>query len=83
MAACAETGTVVNLHIGSSGTSPSTTDDAPPDVPGVLFFAYAIFAAVDWLYSRHLHPVPRPEDLPVGRRHRLGGRACSTGSTTC
>lgn len=51
MAACAETGTVVNLHIGSSGTSPSTTDDAPPDVAGVLFFAYAITAAVDWLYS--------------------------------
>ena len=51
MAACAETGTVVNLHIGSSGTSPATTDDAPPDVPGVLFFAYAMFAAVDWLYS--------------------------------
>ncbi|BDB42674.1 hypothetical protein IWGMT90018_31200 [Mycobacterium kiyosense] len=51
MAACAETGTVVNLHIGSSGSSPSTTADAPPDVPGVLFFAYAISAAVDWLYS--------------------------------
>src|SRR5258708_28835687 len=51
MAACAETGTVVNLHIGSSGTSPATTDDAPPDVPGVLFFAYAITAAVDWLYK--------------------------------
>jgi predicted TIM-barrel fold metal-dependent hydrolase len=51
MAACAETGTVVNLHIGSSGSSPSTTEDAPPDVQGVLFFAYAISAAVDWLYS--------------------------------
>lgn len=51
MAACAETGTVVNLHVGSSGSSPSTTDDAPPDVQGVLFFAYAITAAVDWLYS--------------------------------
>src|ERR1700741_2116121 len=50
MAACAETGTVVNLHIGSSGSSPSTTEDAPPDGPGVLFFAYAISAAVDWLY---------------------------------
>jgi predicted TIM-barrel fold metal-dependent hydrolase len=50
--ACAETGTVVNLHIGSSGSSPSTTPDAPPDVPGVLFFAYAIFAAVDWVYSQ-------------------------------
>lgn len=51
MTACAETGTVVNLHIGSSGSSPSTTPDAPPDVQGVLFFAYAISAAVDWLYS--------------------------------
>ncbi|HET6810900.1 MAG TPA: amidohydrolase family protein [Acidimicrobiales bacterium] len=52
MGACAETGTVVNLHIGSSGISPSTADDAPPDVIGVLFFGYAMFAAVDWLYSR-------------------------------
>ncbi|MGY1814034.1 amidohydrolase family protein [Blastococcus sp. SYSU D00820] len=51
MRACAETDTVINLHIGSSGSSPSTTDDAPPDVVGVLFFAYAIYAAVDWLYS--------------------------------
>jgi predicted TIM-barrel fold metal-dependent hydrolase len=52
MRACAETGTVVNLHIGSSSTSPSTADDAPPDVVGVLFFAYSMFAAVDWLYSK-------------------------------
>ena len=74
MAACADTGTVVNLHIGSSGTSPSTTDDAPPDVQGVLFFAYAISAAVDWLYSGRVHPVPGSEDLPVRRRDRLGGR---------
>ncbi len=42
---------MVNLHIGSSGTSPATADDAPPDVVGVLFFGYAMFAAVDWLYS--------------------------------
>jgi predicted TIM-barrel fold metal-dependent hydrolase len=59
MRACAETGTVVNLHIGSSGASPSTTDDAPPDVVGVLFFGYAMFAAVDWLFS--LIPVRYPE----------------------
>lgn len=57
--ACAETGTVVNLHIGSSGTSPSTSDDAPPDVVGVLFFAYAMNAAVDWLYS--MAPVRFPD----------------------
>lgn len=51
MAACEETGTVVNLHVGSSGSSPATADDAPPDTVGVLFFGYAMFAAVDWLYS--------------------------------
>ena len=39
--------------------SPSTTSDEPPDVVGVLFFAYAMFAAVDWLYS--LIPVRFPE----------------------
>jgi predicted TIM-barrel fold metal-dependent hydrolase len=58
-AACAETGTVVNLHIGSSSTSPATADDAPPDVVGVLFFGYAMFAAVDWLYS--MLPVRFPD----------------------
>ena len=57
--ACAETGTVINLHIGSSGASPATTDDAPPDVTGVLFFGYAMYAAVDWLYS--LYPLRFPD----------------------
>jgi predicted TIM-barrel fold metal-dependent hydrolase len=59
MAACAETGTVVNLHIGSSGTSPATAPDAPPDTVGVLFFGYAMFAAIDWLYS--MLPVRFPD----------------------
>ena len=40
------------LHVGSSSTSPSTTPDAPPEVIAVLFFAYGMYAAVDWLYSR-------------------------------
>ncbi len=52
MRACAETGTVVCLHVGSSGTSPVTSPDAPSDTIGVLFFGYAMFAAVDWLYSK-------------------------------
>ncbi|MEZ5167720.1 MAG: amidohydrolase family protein [Acidimicrobiales bacterium] len=59
MAACEETGTVVCLHVGSSGTSPATAPDAPSDTIGVLFFGYAMFAAVDWLYSRI--PVRFPE----------------------
>jgi predicted TIM-barrel fold metal-dependent hydrolase len=58
MRACAETETVVNLHIGSSGASPATAADAPPDTVGVLFFGYAMFAAIDWLYS--LIPVRFP-----------------------
>ncbi len=59
MAACEETGTVVCLHIGSSGTSPSTAPDAPADTVGVLFFGYAMFAACDWLYSKI--PIRFPE----------------------
>jgi predicted TIM-barrel fold metal-dependent hydrolase len=52
MAACAETGTVVCLHVGSSSSAPTTSSDAPSDTIGVLFFGWAMFAAVDWLYSR-------------------------------
>lgn len=52
MKACEETGTVVCLHVGSSGTSPATAPDAPSDAVGALFFAYAMFAAVDWLFSK-------------------------------
>jgi predicted TIM-barrel fold metal-dependent hydrolase len=59
MAACEETETVVCLHVGSSSTTPSTSPDAPSDTVGVLFFAYAMFAAVDWLYS--MYPVRHPD----------------------
>jgi predicted TIM-barrel fold metal-dependent hydrolase len=51
-AACEETETVLCLHVGSSGTTPTTAPDAPPVTVGVLFFGYAMFAAVDWLYSK-------------------------------
>lgn len=52
MAACEETETVVCLHVGSSSSTPTTSSDAPSETVGVLFFAYAMFAAVDWLYSK-------------------------------
>jgi predicted TIM-barrel fold metal-dependent hydrolase len=52
MAACAETATVVCLHVGSSSSAPMTSSDAPSDTIGVLFFGWAMFAAVDWLYSK-------------------------------
>ncbi len=51
-AACEETETVVCLHVGSSGTAPMTAPDAPPETVAVLFFAYGMYAAVDWLYSK-------------------------------
>lgn len=50
--ACEETETVVCLHVGSSGATPTTSSDAPGDAIGVLFFGVAMFAAVDWLYSK-------------------------------
>jgi len=52
IAACEETGTVICLHVGSSSTAPTTSSDAPADTIGVLFFGWAMFAAVDWLYSK-------------------------------
>jgi predicted TIM-barrel fold metal-dependent hydrolase len=59
MAACEETETVICIHVGSSSSAPTTSSDAPPDTVGVLFFASAMFAAVDWLYS-HI-PVRFPD----------------------
>jgi predicted TIM-barrel fold metal-dependent hydrolase len=52
MAACEETETVVCLHVGSSSSTPISSSDAPPETVGVLFFGYAMFSAVDWLYSK-------------------------------
>jgi predicted TIM-barrel fold metal-dependent hydrolase len=52
MAACEETGTVLCLHAGSSSSAPATSSGAPSDTIGVLFFGWAMFAAVDWLYSK-------------------------------
>ena len=58
------------------------TDDAPPDVVGVLFFGYAMFSAVDWLYSKI--PVRFPNIRSACRRAASAGwPGSSTGSTTC
>jgi predicted TIM-barrel fold metal-dependent hydrolase len=50
-AACAETGTVVNLHIGSSSSMTSTSVDAPPAVQITLSFNYALVSMSDYLFS--------------------------------
>jgi predicted TIM-barrel fold metal-dependent hydrolase len=49
--ACAETGTVVNMHIGSSSKMPSTSADAPPAVGSTLTHTNATFSLVDFLFS--------------------------------
>jgi predicted TIM-barrel fold metal-dependent hydrolase len=50
-AACAETRTVVNMHIGSSSKMPSTSADAPPAVGSTLTFGNAMSSMVDFLMS--------------------------------
>ncbi len=57
-AACAETGTVVCMHIGSSSRMPATSSDAPPGVTASLAFGNSMSSLVDFLFSGVLvrHP---------------------------
>ena len=50
-AACAETSTVVNMHIGSSSRMPATSPDAPPAVAATLSFNNAMASMSDFLFS--------------------------------
>ncbi|MBV9660071.1 MAG: amidohydrolase [Acidimicrobiales bacterium] len=50
-AACEETETVVNLHIGSSSTTIQPSSDSPLEVIAKLFTLNAIMAALDWVYA--------------------------------
>lgn len=56
--ACEETGTVVNMHIGSSSKFPRTSDDAPPLVSVALTHEAAERALTDWLCSGILERYP-------------------------
>ena len=58
-AACEDTGTVVNLHVGSSGATMLPSKDSPLEVLSSLFTVSALGAAVDWIYTRI--PVRFPE----------------------
>ncbi len=50
--ACEETETVVNLHVGSSGTVHTPAPDAPADAALVLFPVHGMNALVNWVYAR-------------------------------
>jgi predicted TIM-barrel fold metal-dependent hydrolase len=52
MAVLEETGTVVNLHCGSSTKTFMPSEDAPDECVAVLFPINAQLALVDWLYSK-------------------------------
>lgn len=51
-AACEETGTVINLHVGSSGILNSPSLDSPREAMIALFPVSGIYAAVDWVFSK-------------------------------
>ena len=49
--ACEETGTVINMHIGSSSQMPATSPDAPATVQATLSFNNAMASMSDYLFS--------------------------------
>jgi predicted TIM-barrel fold metal-dependent hydrolase len=59
VAACAETDTVICIHVGSNGRLMGAASDAPLDATTVLFPVNSIVTAVDWLFS--LTPVRFPD----------------------
>ncbi len=56
---CEETGTVVNMHIGSSSQMPAASPDAPPAVQASLSFNNAMASMMDFLFSGVLVRYPR------------------------
>jgi predicted TIM-barrel fold metal-dependent hydrolase len=57
-AACAATGTVVCMHIGSSSRMPATSPDAPTAVAATLSFNNAMASLTDFLFSGKLVQFP-------------------------
>jgi len=59
LAACEETDTVINMHIGSSSKMPSTSPDAPAAVGSTLTYMNAAMSLTDWLMSGVFERFPR------------------------
>jgi predicted TIM-barrel fold metal-dependent hydrolase len=51
-AACSDTDTVINLHVGSSGSISRPEPDSPPMVLVALLPVNGIMAVVDWIYGK-------------------------------
>ena len=58
LAACAETGTAIFMHIGSGSTFLTSSADAPPAVTATLGFLTTSMALSDWLFSGALARYP-------------------------
>jgi predicted TIM-barrel fold metal-dependent hydrolase len=56
--ACTESDTVVTMHIGSSSSMPTTSDDAPLAVSMALNAQNAQGSLCDWVFSRTLERFP-------------------------
>jgi predicted TIM-barrel fold metal-dependent hydrolase len=50
--ACADTDSVINLHVGSRGSVTIPSDASPKEVSLALFPVNSMAALVDWIYSR-------------------------------
>lgn len=57
--ACEDTDTTVSMHIGSSSTMPSTSEDAPLETSMALSSQNAQGSLVDWVFSGTLTRFPR------------------------
>jgi predicted TIM-barrel fold metal-dependent hydrolase len=57
-AACEQTETTINMHIGSSSRMPATSPDAPVAVAASLSFNNAMASMSDWLFSGNLVKFP-------------------------
>lgn len=58
LAACDETNTVINMHIGSSSMLPAGSPDAPVAVSATLMFNNAMISMTDWLFSGKFSQFP-------------------------
>jgi predicted TIM-barrel fold metal-dependent hydrolase len=56
--ACAETGTVVCMHIGSGTKTPQASPDAPDAVASTIIFGNSVASMTDMLFSGVLHRHP-------------------------
>jgi predicted TIM-barrel fold metal-dependent hydrolase len=58
LAACQDTETTINMHIGSSSRMPATSPDAPVAVAASLSFNNSMASLSDWLFSGKLVQFP-------------------------